>query len=167
MLLATHKNIIKDTKQYTIIKQNTFLYFNKLTLTISFDFFILTFDKAISNKNVIQCAISKEIVAVLKVCPILIGSLREWTFVIKEQIEIKKVNLSLKEYLDVEYIFDEDLYKKENGYIQIPISNILYKLNEEKTLYVAEPFDIFFKVKSNKEGTIIINEESYISYEDI
>ena len=90
MLLATHKNIIKDTKQYTIIKQNTFLYFNKLTLTISFDFFILTFDKAISNKNVIQCAISKEIVAVLKVCPILIGSLREWTFVIKEQIVICK-----------------------------------------------------------------------------
>lgn len=86
---------------------------------------------------------------------------------IKEEIEIKGVNLALKEYSDVEYIFDEGSYQKENGYIQIQISNIVYKLNEERTLYVAEPFDIFFKIKSNKEGTIIINEESYLSYEDI
>ena len=86
---------------------------------------------------------------------------------IVQEYTIDNVNFNLKLSELLEFTPDEIKFNLEGNYQVAPIDNIKYKLNSDKTKYIADPFYISFKVKAKAVGIVNVGELSNISYKNI
>lgn len=86
---------------------------------------------------------------------------------ILQDYEVKNVRLNLNIPENFEISSDETgLTQTASGYVK-SLQNIQYKLNSEKTKYIAEPIYITFKVKAKSVGNISFGSGCKITYSSI
>ncbi|MVX62579.1 VWA domain-containing protein [Clostridium chromiireducens] len=81
--------------------------------------------------------------------------------------EIKNVNFNLNIPENFEISPNETSFRETNtGYVK-SLENIKYKLNADKTKYVAEPFYITFKLKAKNVGSINFGTTCEVTYNSV
>lgn len=80
-------------------------------------------------------------------------------------VEDVKLNFNLPEGMECT-VNNNEVLKEGNGYIK-SIPNIIYRLNDKKTQYIADPFDIIIKIKTNKSGNYTLGGDWQLVYKGI